>query len=419
MYAAMILFHILFFWEVYTKPYTLATSELISTFFPSWLHLNGKPKKSDPYYWINYHGHALLGAYYPPNLLTSWIGNRISLNNAFKLQVYTILAHVLGSSFAWYLLLRASFSIEVALFGAITFSYCAVMQRYVQPYVVQTLAWLPVALMPQFGFLGVGMMLLAGYYPYALYLLPIVFIINPWSMFGVILASPQLIAFFKYMPKTIKWKKAEKLDCGYWEYGWYFGILPLFLVYQYIPFVILYAISVYLLREKLPRVPERAFLPMIYMLIFFSLFSLTKNVWVAIILQCFDLWLINRKKCPFRPYTELYNQPKWAFNNKLTRFLSTNLGNDRVSGLPFPLQTGHINKFHTLGYCGGMANKLMAKFRKDSNPNGSGNHDWFKENDDTRELDRYRVKYSWTTKRLDWKPTSVKYLWCNPRYKAL
>ena len=58
------------------------------------------------------------------------------------------------------------------------------------------------------------------------------------------------------------------------------------------------------------------------------------------------------------------------------KLLKKNLGNYRVSGLPFPLFTGYIHGFRTLGYNGGFQLRDMAKWRGDTNPDGSGKHAW-------------------------------------------
>jgi hypothetical protein len=118
---------------------------------------------------------------------------------------------------------------------------------------------------------------------------------------------------------------------------------------------------------------------------------------------------------PPRPFSELTKKPSLAFNNRLTRYLEKHLENYRISGLPYPLFTGHINRFRTLGYSGGMQLKLMAKFRNDTNPNGNGSHDWFKDNDYDERLTSYRVRFSFSRKKLDkWMPTPIKHLYRNP-----
>src|ERR1700690_853851 len=87
---------------------------------------------------------------------------------------------------------------------------------------------------------------------------------------------------------------------------------------------------------------------------------LTNNTLICLcLIQTFDLLWHNWNLIPTRPYSELYNRPSLAFRGSLARFLEENLGQDRVSGLPYPLFTGHINELRTLGYCGGMQLKLM------------------------------------------------------------
>ncbi len=423
----LILFHVLFFWGIYTNPYQLATSELLSTFFPTWIWqgrewVKGRIPKYEACYWLNSHSHPVLSTYYPMQIITSIIGNLLSLDNSFILFLFNGLAHFLVQSIGWYLFLKPLGS-QIALFGAITFTYQAYHIKQ-QPCIIYTLAWFPwLAIYPP---LAIGMILLAGYYPLAVYLLPLGLFLNhgwlPWAC-GIVIGSIQLVPFLKYLPKTIKSNKQKLEEVGPWETNFYIGIAPvLLLLINFKPlylFILLPIIMSILLKSWLPRIHQRTWIISAYLAIFFSLQTLLtlkpESVLLITCIQCLDLWVHNRNLIPTRPYCELYKKPSLAFNTSLTRYLDKHLEQSRVSGLPWPLFTGIINNFKTLGYSGGMQLKLMAKWRQDSNPNGSGEHDYFRSNTDDGRLTRHRVRFAWSRKRPNnWLSTEIKHLYRNP-----
>ena len=127
-----------------------------------------------------------------------------------------------------------------------------------------------------------------------------------------------------------------------------------------------------------------------------------------VIIHGVDLYWHNKECLPPRPFCELWQRPSRVFNTKLTRFLKTNLGDYKVSGLPYPLFTGHINNIKTIGYCGSMQTKEMWGWRK------SFNHDPFIDGVDESELTRHGIKYAFSRKKLDWERTIIPHLYRNP-----
>lgn len=419
---ALVLFNLLFFWELYTRPMTMATGELLSTFFPAWVWqgrqwAKWRIPKHEPYYWLNTNSHPVLSTYYPCNVISSLWSSILSLDKAFTLFVLSLGFHLFLCSIGWYLLIKP-FGNLLAFFGAITFTYQAFHIRQ-QPCLVYTVSWFPwIAICPG---LAIGMILLAGYYPLAIYLLPLGLLLNhdpiQW-LIGLAIGSVQLVPFLRYLPKTIRANKQKAVETPPWEKPCYFGMIPLMLVSWRHLVLIPIAIVLYLITNKLPRVPWRSAIILTYLFIGLSLWHLSdlhlppKAIWLLASLQCLDLWLHNRL-IPTRPYCELYQVPSRVFNTKLVKLLESQLGNERVSGLPWPLFTGMINEFRTLGYNGGMQLKLMAKFRND--PDGMGNHDWFRSNEDDSRLEQFRVRFAYTGKRPDnWIPTAVRSLYRNP-----
>ena len=426
----LVLFHILFFYSLYTKPFQLATSELLSTFFPSWIKLGRGGRDT---YWLVPNAHPVLSTYYPIHRLTAFIGAKINLDRAFILLVYTLLLHTLWASIGWYFAFRTLYSPMVSVFGAITASYMAYSLKQ-QPCIAYTLAWFPWAI---YGALtgsilicstSIGMMLLGGYYPLAAYLLPCLVVVSPspntvTSMgVGLVIGAVQIVPFLRYLPKTIRGQKTKEVKPGPWETNFYLGITPILLLilnpqWRYLWVFVPIVIS-YLLKNHLPRIYQRMWVISAYLIIFLSCSQIKESfVFLILILQCLDLWLHNRALLPTRPYCELYQRPLLAFKSRLVKYLESHLGTDRVSGLPHPLFTGLINNFNTLGYCGGMQLKLMAKWRGDTDPNGSGHHDYFRGKEDEEPLVRARVKYAYTRcKKLNWQSTGIYNLYKNPNY---
>lgn len=250
---------------------------------------------------------------------------------------------------------------------------------------------------------------------------------NIYCALGVLIGLPQIIPFLRYLPKTIRKATSEKVEVKFFEKSWYIGILPVILaLFSTSRIWPLFILSLVMSRgyfgKYLPRVPERWLVLTQFSLGWMAVSGLYKlhlsvdQIALLLFIQGFDLYWHNKSLIPTLPYAELYNRPSRAFKTQLTTFLESHLKPDeRVSGLPYPLFTGIINNIKTLGYCGGMQLKLMAKFRGDTDPNGAGAHDWFKLKGDDEALDRHRIKFSYSRKRIDWPSTSCKRVYQNPR----
>lgn len=460
--VALIAFNLLFFWQAWSNPFSLATSELLSTFFPSWIH-QGRGEKNDKYYWLVPNAHPVLSYYYPTNVLSSFSSSAISLDKSFILFVFIMCGHFLFASIGWYSLI-SSWSIPlVALFGAITLTYSSYNIKQ-QPCLIYTISWFPWLLLGianhsiLLSSVSFGMILLAGYYPIGIQATLIAVCASvwwdsplTWLPIGTLIGLPQLISFFRYLPKTIRTNKVSNIgkikwyhfitlllpsfnkpkDVGFWETSCYVGIAPLMIIAigfassSYISGAWMLGVASYILAmgafsSRLPRIPARWLWTFQFSIGWVALSSMAQiglppiTLWCLLLIQCFDLWYHNRL-WPTRPYSELPNRPSFAFNTQLTRFLEGCQG--RVSGLPWPLFTGHINRIKTLGYSGGMQLKLMAKWRNDTNPDGSGEHDYFRSNTDGEAVDRYRIKYAFSRKKLNgWLETPIKHLYRNPRF---
>ena len=459
----LLAYHFLFFRNQYLNPMSMARSELLSTFFPSWIHL-GRGEKNDPYYWINYRVHPVLSAYYPPHYIGSKVSQtlRLGLNTSYITLCYGVISHHCLASLGWFFLISAWASPTIALFGAITLTYSAYNIKQ-QPCIAYTIAWFPWILYfivtgnQLLAGISFGMLCLAGYYPIGIQITLICVGASIlwgysllWVPIGLAIGSPQMVPFLRYLPKTIR--TATPSDKGivplwhlisllfpktvrynvssrrYNEQAYYVGLSPLLLICAsgiesrvWVLCVVSLLLMLGLFRQYLPRIPARWSFAFAFSLGWLCVPSAnnlgfsTTALWCLIIIQAFDLLWHNSDLMYMRPYTELPNKPSWAFNCRLTRFLAKQKGDFRVSGLPYPLFTGHINRIKTLGYSGGMQLKLMAKWRGDKDPDGSGEHDWFRSNNDSPALDRYRVRFAYSRKKLDWASTGVRDLYENPR----
>lgn len=460
--ALLVAYHVLFYWKAYSSPFSLARSELLSTFFPSWVHL-GRGEKYDHYFWGNYHAHPVLSSYYPPHVISSkmWGMDGMSLDRAFSCLVALGSLHTLFASIGWYLLIQGWSNPYVALFGSFTLTYSAYNIKQ-QPCINYTIGWFPWLLLGiakgslLLSSLSFGMILLAGYYPLGIQMFIIAIFATAlwgqavslwaWIPLGTCIGAYQLYPFAKYLPKTIRAHKHDSIGkvpwwhlvsllkpiraningVGYWEMSYYIGLIPLLLLTfstsRVWPLALMsLALMMGFASPHLPRIPARWSFTFQFTLGWmatsgFNNLCIDTHLWLSLILlQAFDLYWNNSKLLVTEPYSELPQRPSWAFNNALTEYLKEHLGDGRVSGLPYPLFTGHINRLRTLGYSGGMQLKLMAKWRGDLNPNGSGEHDWFRGHGDDKRLDTYRVRFAFSRKKLDWLNTPIPGLYRNPR----
>ena len=330
-------------------------------------------------------------------------------------------------SFVSYLWLFNTFSDPLpALFGALTITFGSYALKQ-QPCIIYTLAWFPLTLYqdPIVSSIAIGMMILAGYYPFAIYLIPIsigahiLWYSEAWLLMGIIIGLPQIIPFLKHLPQTIK-RLDDKCESPEVERRFYIGIIPLILIpfsTSHVSFLILVSaiFALGLFKSYFPRVHERWLIVTQFGIGWASVNALSNlqlsNTALAILLgvHAFDLFWHNSQCLPPRPYCELWQRPSRVFNSKLTAFLEANLGGGKVSGLPYPLFTGHVNSIQTIGYCGSMQTKEMWAWRK------SFRHDPFIDGVDEDDLTKHGIQYAFSRKRLDrWSETPIKHLYRNP-----
>lgn len=366
----LIIFHFCFWWKFYKNPWRLCTSEVLSNEFPYWwwfgqnLRKGDFKTKDDIYY---RHGGSIpfLSTFYPPNLLSSFLGAFLTKSRAFRLYVYQMLIHSLLTSVGAYFMFLQWVRPEIALFGAISMTYNAYMIRPQTVCEMYTIAWIPMCLIKGWvGMVAFGMAILGGYFPIMLAGFPI-FFFNPSCLWGVVLALPQVIPFLRYYPKSIRANKPfdkawgrmplKRYLCSlrwpengmihYPEYSFGVGVC-FFLAMLHPSWWWITAIYAFIGSQGvfiLDRIPARFVYLVSFSLVMASVLalgSLQTNdlVLPLIILQGFLLWK-NRDIYPSFPFSQWWRKfDDWKFVGK-----------------EFPNNTGYMTGEHHHDYYGGFA----------------------------------------------------------------
>ena len=207
----LVLYWFVFFWRFLIDPLKLSTSELLSKHFPHWIHLGRELRKfrfpAKDNYFVYPACIPFLSMFYPPHLLSAFLGSFFRLNNAFRILVYSELIHYLLCSFLSFRMFSQWYPAEIALFGALTLTYMAYSIKLINPCIVYTIAWIPGMFIHGYmGSISLGMALLSGYYPVLIYIFPFAVYLNPVCVLGVILGLVQLIPMLWYWPKSVRHK---------------------------------------------------------------------------------------------------------------------------------------------------------------------------------------------------------------------
>ena len=335
----LLLYNLIFFWKFYRNPYLLCTSEIASTFFPHWVWMGKElrrgvfPAQDDIYYKLP-GSIPFLATFYPPNLIASYIGSFLKLDQAFRLYTYFIIGHyLLASLFAYYLFGN--------LFCALTLTYAGYCIKLQQPTIAYTLAWIPLAFKGGLlGAFGWGMSLLGGYYPVLVYVMPVILLLQPLSFIGgLFLASGQLLPFLGYFKRSIR--NGQKVDKKFGRLPWwrltdlfiprktqdhvngvhypevamYTGIAVLFIwqvSWWWIPIIFSSLVSVGVI-PPFQRIPARALL--LLAIAMAAIFSESSNSISLLILQGF-LLLQNASIYPSFPFSQWWDKPSILYTKK-------------------------------------------------------------------------------------------------------
>ena len=175
----LILFHIIFFRKFYfVNPWIYFCGETAAHEFPSSRLLGECLRKNRPivdkYFYNDFTAHPINASYYPFHRLVSYLGTFLPLDGAYVLYQFGILLHYLFASLVSYHLFGGGM---VGYLGAITLPYVGYAMKN-NASIAYTVAWTPVILLGcklnssiVLG-VGIGMALLAGYWPLLIYIIP-------------------------------------------------------------------------------------------------------------------------------------------------------------------------------------------------------------------------------------------------------
>ncbi len=201
----------LFFWKFLWNPYLLSTSELLSKHFAHWIFLGRELRKGNfPYkddYFVYPACIPFLSMFYPPHLISAWLGSFFKLDRSFCILVWIELLHYLVCSFTSFAMFSQWYPADVALFGAITLTYMAYSIKLINPCIPYTIAWIPgMFIHSHMGWISCFMALLGGYYPILVYIFPFAVFSNPICAFCVIPGMIQLVPMLLYWPRSVRHK---------------------------------------------------------------------------------------------------------------------------------------------------------------------------------------------------------------------
>lgn len=177
------------FWFI--NPYVYARSEALEQGFASSILLGRCLRRHemvrDDFYYPDYVALPFLSSFYPPQVIQAWLGSFLSLDGAWIVYATTMVLHFWLCSVTVYILLMSSLTMSSmqALFGAVTLSSLGYAMKQ-NSCINYTAAWVPVWLLSlqvgnwSLAGISLGMMLLAGYWPIALYAIPLGCLATLW-----------------------------------------------------------------------------------------------------------------------------------------------------------------------------------------------------------------------------------------------
>lgn len=328
----LVVYHFIFWNRFYSNPYLLSTSEIASTYFPFWLWTGRKWRGDDCVYYRHPRCIPFLSMYYAPSVLVSKVTKYLSLDVAFVVYCYFIIGHYLLASLIAYKVM--------GLFGAITLTYAGYSIKPQTPSFVYTMTWIPGMLVGGwFGAFSCFMAVTGGYWPILVYVIPVVAILNPWCLLGLVPALVQIIPFLWYWPKSVR--SGEKVDGNFGRLPWwklkdlvwpsnsvrvtngvhypevecYLGIAP-FLIWHWSWLWIPLSLSVLFLTGILPpiqRIPARVAYCMILLISLLSSIPRDHELGIFLIVQAV-LLLQNSSIYPSFPFSQWWKRPSSLYH---------------------------------------------------------------------------------------------------------
>ena len=346
MYALVVYWFI--FWQKFLcNPYLLCTSEVASTNFPHWLWMGRKWRATDDIYYRFPASIPFMSMWYWPSVLVSKLASHFSLDGAFRLYTYFILAHYLLASIITYKLL--------GLFGAITLTYAGYCIKPQTPSFVYTMTWIPgIFLGGWFGAFSLGMAILGGYWPILVYVMPVAGWQSPTSLVGILLGLPQIITFVRYWPKSVRhnqqtdkkegripaWRLLDLVKpqesvspvngVHYPEVAMYMGIAFIYAFSSlWILGVVIGALICTGLIPSIQRIPARS----LYLLSFSLALCLPREIQSSLLVLQMFLLLRNSSLYPSFPFSQWWRKPSELYpKGDYTGYLTNTKLNDYKGG---------------------------------------------------------------------------------------
>lgn len=360
------LYHVAFYWKFYGNPWRMATSEVVSNFFPVWLWRLRHPFRfTDSIYYRYPACIPFLSFFYWPLFALRGPALDLRLDSQFRLYSGFVLIHYLLGSFLAYLTLRQWFDPPICIFGAISLTYNAYNVKPFTPCHAFTSCWLMGVLLPwPWGAVSFGLAILGGYWPIIITFAPVL-LLNPVSILGVIIALPQIIPTVWYFRKSVRSSRKPDPSFGrmpikrffmrlcwpengvhYPEYAFGVGVCAVIALYPSIWWI--FAIIGFIGSQGwfvIDRIPARFLYLVSFSVVMAGIWALDSFIShdlvpAFIIGQAILLWK-NRNIYPHFPFCQWWRRPS----------------EHSWKGPAWPNNTGYMNEEHHTDYFGGFALK--------------------------------------------------------------
>jgi len=404
--AIIIGFWFLFFWDVIINPLKWCNGENVATFFPI-NRLSGECWRKgklphDPYYHTNLIKEGVIhGLFYPPNVLVAYIGSYFSRSVHFRLFVYNHLLHSLWGAIGMYLLTGNVICGLLWGFGGHI--------MHPEPPWLQTLSWFPWVLMFP---LMIGFMILAGFVPAIIILMPLICVKTGqgwvFLLLGVIIGLPALVPLILNLKRNNRLKLPIIGKVPFWHIPTlFFPILPKMCIngvgyyemnYYLTPLIVMAFVSHNLFLWGLlmltwvgmvngcklwgDRVASRISLCMNATLILMLSEVIKPNILLTLLTMLF--LFPNRKTLP----VEIYDKSSYDVDD-----LPNLIGDEehRTNNLPKPWFQGQLHKIRSVGYVGSSADRRFVFLRGGA----GGSHNLFDNMEDGGLIDFMGVRWSY------------------------
>ena len=468
LYTIIFGYFVLFWWQVFKDPYSIATAEALDQDFPV-MRLCGEywrkgKRPKDPVFYKHLTG-IRPGVFYPVNIFFSWLGSFFDIDKGWILYVINLLLHQLAVPLMAYHLFGGGLE---GLFGAIAWGFISYHIKTTLWY-AQTFTWITATILlmdtahPLLAGVALGILVLCGHPPFVVYFgYGLVAWMLLWGKFPFItfviaflIGFIQIFHYYKYKKFNItsQYTLQEKVEIGQlpiWSYlfmflpvrfryyigkvgheEWCFYVGPLvgfFALFGRGSCWLLIVVCILLsLGRGVYGFFHRFCSRMPYRIGYFAAlgcvvlavegikgFGLnTQQLVLLNILLAVTMWF-SRDFIILPPFYGYGEKPSKVFGTPLLKYLEKNSGGHRVNNLPFPVYPGIINHLNVPGYTGGNHMASLGKFLGVTKM-GHCPYNWFYWQEDGVVLDAFDIGWHIGERPVDnkWKPTPFANLWRN------